>query len=50
MSGPGKDGTPVHVGGASSSAGATAKAVEIPKDVAADTKRAVDAVLSALGR
>jgi hypothetical protein len=51
LAGPGsRDGTPMHVGGGSSSAGAKTKAVELPANVAADTKRAALAVLSALGR
>jgi hypothetical protein len=42
-----RDGNPIHTGGANS-AGPKTKPIEIPPDVAADTKRAVDAVLQAL--
>lgn len=45
----GPDGEPMRVGGAAGG-GPKTKPVEIPANVAADTKRAVDAVLSALGR
>jgi hypothetical protein len=43
-----RDGNPVHVGGSSGSAGARTKQVAIPENVAADTKRAADAVQAAL--
>jgi len=45
----GPDGEPMRVGG-SAGGGPKTTAVEIPANVASDTKRAADAVLSALGR
>jgi hypothetical protein len=46
----GPDGVGTGMNGDAASAGPTLKAVQLPKDVVADTQQAVDQILSALGR
>lgn len=46
----GPDGEPIRVGGAAGGVGPTVKKVELPKDVVADTEKAVQAVRQALGQ